>query len=167
MTLILSRASAEQVVNKIADLSAKLDSCLHALESDIRAARTKHDPVIEPLRSQITELEQSLEKWAFENREEFGDKQSLCMTHGSLVFRKSNPSVGLLDGWTWKSALEKMQTLRRKFGRYIRKKEEIDRLKIRADAEKLGVKKLQQIGIKILQEENFSVEIKKEKPGAI
>jgi phage host-nuclease inhibitor protein Gam len=164
ISTIRSKAEAAETVSDLAAIQSELKACQYLMDEDLRLARLKHEGLIIHLSNQVSAKREQLAIWARENRAQFGDRQSLEFSQGSLVFHQGNRCVDLLEGWTWKTVLKKMRTLRRQFGKYIRKKEELDKQKILADTRdevgKLKESELKRIGVRVWRDESFTVEIK-------
>ena len=100
--------------------------------------------------------------------------KSLEMRQGVVGFRWTNRAVRLLRGVTDELVLEALRKLgkkARRWRRYIRVKEDLDRRQILADyrpeVARLADKDLERMGIELSREERFYVEPKLEKaPGA-
>jgi phage host-nuclease inhibitor protein Gam len=100
---------------------------------------------------------EQLERWADENRTEFGKLKSLEMTHGQIGWRMSTPSLGLLKKVTWKEVLRRLMSMR--FRRFVRNKPEVAKDLILAYREKLEARGLlAKIGVEVVQEESFFAE---------
>lgn len=158
--------------------------------NDLAAARLERDALIvehqaklvipDELQAEIAALELTvagaelgLRVWAEKNRAaEFNGEQSLELEPGFLRFRKGKRSIGLLEGWTWAKVLESMK---RGWKRYVRMLPEVDRQGLllatssqpNADTRashpvkpKLDPKRLAEVGLAVVQEESFTVELK-------
>ncbi len=164
---VKTRDQAEAAVALHAVLTVELNTAVNRQNAEILAARAK-DKEINQLRERIGRYEQALKEWAEKHRQEFGESKSLEMRQGTLVFRLGNRVVNLLEGWSNFMALAKLRNAGKKFGEYIRVKEEIDRQRILSDSRpevgKLKEKDLKRFGLVIEQPERFFVEPKLETP---
>jgi hypothetical protein len=100
-------------------------------------------------------MEVDLEMWAEKNAAEFGDKRSLMMTHGIIGFRKGPRTVKARSGLTWEKVVLRLESVFD--GIYVRLTPSVDKETILKDeAEgKLPTDKLQEMGVRIVQEDNF------------
>jgi hypothetical protein len=82
------------------------------------------------------------------------------MVHGLVGFRTGTPKLKLLSGWTWEKVLEFISV--NQLMDLIRTKKEVDKELILANRDCIKPETLKQIGIKVVQDEAFFVEPKRD-----
>lgn len=99
--------------------------------------------------------------YATENRDTlFGKKKSLENSHGVLGFRTGTPKLKTRKGFTWGAVLELVKTIAPSF---VRTSEEVAKDRLLADRESEEVVALMpRIGVEVVQDETFYIELKKE-----
>jgi Bacteriophage Mu Gam like protein len=159
---ITSQAQAELVLAGMNHASLILAGVVALQKSKIAAAKC-HDREIAEISARMNRDRASLEAWGKATRKLWGEDKSLKMSHGTIGFRMSNRSLGLLPGWCWEDVIKTLMRLRKKFGAYIREKFEVDRALIlshsRPERELLSEGTLKRLGLKVVQEECFFVEL--------
>ncbi len=161
------RADAEALLATISAIQAKRDKRLAKMNSSLAEVRSKYEDIAS-LNGELTSGIEKLSVWAKKHRAvEFGERMSLDLRNGTLRFQPGKQSVELLEGWTWLLVLKGMQALRKKFGRFLRKKEEPNLHAFlddyRSEKPKLDANDRKSIGLEIYKAERFCVEIKQEK----
>jgi len=159
--VITSKEEAESVLGEIAKLQIEIDGHLQKINEATNAARIKHEAPIAAATAQLDVKVEHLKAWAKANPAEFGDKRSIEFLHGTIGYRKGNPSVTQIRGHTVDETIE---TLKADAPHFLRTKEEIDKEAIlAADAKKeLEDGELADYGLQISQSEKFYVEPKLE-----
>lgn len=172
MAEIKSRAGAENLLKRLAHISALLGCAVATRDQEVLNVQEKHNPLITQLSGEIAAGEALLDAWATAHRkEEFEQGKTLETASGWLRFRLGNRATDLLEGWDDKKVLEKLKAGGKRsfwYG-YVAIKESVDRRKILADSKtdagrepKLTPAKLKSVGLAIKQEERFEVEYKPE-----
>ena len=158
---------------------AKADASINKIQADIdlqcAKIREKWQDRLAVLSAERDAAFDTLQAFATENQAEFfSKKKSLEMAHGTIGFRTGTPQLKTMKGFTWASALELVRTF---LPGYTRKKEEIakDKLLADRDMEDVGVtdeglilkemsmvKAMEKCGLRVVQEEAFYVEPKRE-----
>jgi len=167
--MITSRAEAEEAVKRIAHLTALLGVRVAVRDKELQGIREKHTALIETLSAQISEEQASVQAWADAHRaQEFGEAQSLELSHGYLRYRLGNRKLELRSGWTWPKVLSKLLgfDLTSQWAQYVKREPEIDVQRIlrdcKGDKPVLPPARLKIIGCKVDREERFHVEPKPE-----
>jgi len=88
------------------------------------------------------------------------DRKSLDLTHALIGFRTGTPKVKLLKRWTLDSALIAIKV--RKWFRFVRTTEEIDKEAVIAARAEIPNEVLASVGLQIAQAETFFIEPKLE-----
>lgn len=156
----ITAQEAEEILAQYAAADAELEKRNATMDLEITRIRQKYQDKIAQLLEQKALAFEKLQAYAQDNRDVFGNKKSLSMTHGAIGFRTGNPALKTLKGFTWNSVL----TLIKKIAPdYVRNKEEVDKETLLASRDKSEVKALMsEIGVQVVQEESFFVEPKKE-----
>ncbi|MDE2101093.1 MAG: host-nuclease inhibitor Gam family protein [Patescibacteria group bacterium] len=176
---IQTRDQAEAAMSLIAVLTLQRDQEQAAKNVQLLEAG-KRDARISELGKRMQRYEAALQDWATRNREALGltgkegEKKSMELRQGAIGFRWSNRSVRLLPNWDEikaLAALKKMAGFKKAFLDYIRKKEELNKLRILEDSKpevgKLDDKTLRRFGITIGRTEVFFIEPKLEQPPTV
>lgn len=155
----LSREEVEVVFKQYAEAESSFNKLQAELELKITELRSKYQEKLAGFTGTMTEEKERLELYAMQNKDLFTLKRSQEFTHGWLGFRTCPPSVKTIKGFTMESV---KNLLKRIAPNYLRVKEEVDKDTLLADADKLGVEKLAEFGLKVSQDEIFEVTTKKE-----
>lgn len=165
--LKLTRAQAEAQLKQIAHLTGLLGCAVAARDQDLLNVQKRHQALIESISLDIAHRQKLIEEWAWECREdEFGESKTLEMPDGTLFFRLGNRSLDVLSNWTWEKSLEKLLKFKitSQWAEYIRREPEIDKRKLLQDTNgeqpRLAPSMLKKIGLKIVREERFSLEVR-------
>jgi hypothetical protein len=171
-------ADVDLVLQQMIQLTGLLNSVVAERDAAVVAEQGKRQELISDVTAELAERRAALEAWAGQNRAAFGDgntiediPQSLELNHGILRFRKGNRALEVLAGWNWKRVLDrlvrKIAGLLNKLVQaapYLRIKTEIDKRRILSEsageAPKLTPAKLRALGVKVVRDEKFSIELK-------
>lgn len=168
---IQSRQEAACVVKQLAHFTALLGAAVASQNMDVLAAQEKHSALIKQISSEITAGESKLQAWANANREaEFGEAQSIEFTHGFLRFRMGSRKLDFLARWDEAKVLVKLLSfpVTSQWAKYIRRTPELNKQLLLVDtkdggkAPALPPALLKTVGLKIVREERFEVEVKPE-----
>lgn len=104
---------------------------------------------------------ETIQTYCEENKEVlFAKKRSIDTAHGTVGFRTGQPALKTEKGFTWGSILTLLKTFA---PNYIRTKEEPNKELLLAERDTDEVKVLlPKVGIKVVQEEAFFIDLKKE-----
>lgn len=156
---------------EIAVLKSKVDGRKAKYNEEEQKRREEVTKKNESDNLRITELELGIQSYCENNRQEFGNKKSIELTHGTVSFRTSTGAVKTLKGFTFASALNLAKVATRDLIKtFVRKKEELDKGAILAayafcgdkdNAEKaVSAEELKSIGVEVVKEETFGYECK-------
>jgi len=151
-----SREEMESLVGDIAALEITLRAHAAAMDAELQGVRERYEPMIAACAEQITPLILRARAWAEEHPAEFGKHKSIEMIHGTIGWRVNTPSLKTLAGWTWDRVLE---AVKKCAPSYVRTKEDVNKQAILNDREMLG-QDLKQLGVRVVQEEDFFVDPK-------
>lgn len=140
---------------------AKRQKLTATMDVEINKIRDKHKDTLEQLDKSCDENLTVIERYCNENKAQlFTDKRSIDTTYGTLGYRMGNPALKPLKGFTWTSILE---CLKAKLPNYVRVKHEPNKELLLQDRDKKDVaKKLEGVGIQVVQEETFFITPKTE-----
>jgi phage host-nuclease inhibitor protein Gam len=160
---ILWREEIETLLGESAKETAERNRLTEKLNAKVTAARQEFEKAITDCELLIAEKSLRVEALAKEHKSEFADPKSVPFLHGVIGFNQGRRKTDLLDGFTWEKAL---QIIRTKFRSYVRIKREINLAKILTDSSddvnKLNEAQLKKMGIKIVREEKFYIDLKSE-----
>jgi phage host-nuclease inhibitor protein Gam len=159
---VKDRAGAERLVGRFAETTALRLIHEEALTAALLAARKSVEPDLQAIIETLAEQRAALEAWALSVKDaEFAAVKSTQMLHGVMGFNTGRPSLVPLARETWETVLAK---LKGKWSVFVRTKTEVDRaalLKCATDkAKPIAPKDLSALGLKILQEDKFFIELK-------
>jgi phage host-nuclease inhibitor protein Gam len=163
--LVTSRTQAERALQEIAALTAQHNGLTAARDAAVLAAQARHAAELAKLEAKLQEHSAAVEAWAKKDRKGW-ELQSLPLQYGTLEFRTSPPKLELLDEkkTPWKAVLATMLAALKTWGKFIRRKPEIDKraLLSAATGEKpaLTAAMLAKLGVRVAQEETFSITLK-------
>jgi phage host-nuclease inhibitor protein Gam len=163
MNVIETREELEATVGRISAKTSARDGLLADLESEINEARSRYEPQITAYGEEINSDFEATQRWAEANPSTFSTRKSLDLMHGTIGFRTGQPRLKLLSGWTWNRVLELMAVNR--LTDYIRQKQEPDKERILAERDQLTDELMKRIGVKVVQDETFYIEPKREEAG--
>lgn len=135
-----------------ANLNRKLQDVRDAFDSSTKSAREEK-----------LSLEQDIELFCIENKDQFEKLKSKDYAHGKIGFRFGKPKLALLNRkYNWDTVVELVKKI---IGvKYLRPKVELNKEQMLADASgdnrTLTDEQLAAVGTKIDQEERFYYEIK-------
>jgi phage host-nuclease inhibitor protein Gam len=151
----------EECVRKIALLTIRRDGLMAELDSEIADIRKRYEVRLSELAEKLAAEETLAEDWGRRNVAAFDPQRSLEFVHGVARWRTGMPQAKPIKGWTWDKV--KAHLVNHNLG-YTRTTVEVDKALFIADRQKLGADGLAQRGVRIVQEESFKVEPKREVP---
>ena len=157
-----SRAQADALLGRYAEVCAQLDQANEKLNAELTAVRERSRPLLERLDQQVTAINFALALWAEKNRKkEFAGGQTLEALHGTLGFRCGKPCLVPIGQLTWEAVAAR---LKGKFARFRRTEVIVDKQAIHKAAggqdPQLTKKDLAAIGLKLEQPECFYIRLK-------
>lgn len=158
----VSLTEAQQAANSYASANIKMDKLTAEMNEKLTAVREKYEPQITEITESMAEQVDVLEAFAKSTRHNW-DAKSAELANCIIGFRTNPPSLTKKKGITWDTVVALMQN-NRLLKPFIRIKKDVDKaalLKAQTDA-KL-VKQMEAVGMLIEQEEQFFVDVKKEK----
>lgn len=152
----IDQAKYENALAEYATKSAQESKLLAEMEIKMTAIREQYAPKLKLLQESKVENFAIVQAYCEEHPELFAKKKSFETTFGTLGFRTDTPSLKTLKGFTWASVVE---LCKRNLPDYVRNKEEPNKEALLADREKVN---LADIGVQVVQQETFYVDLKKE-----
>lgn len=156
----ISREDAETAFAQYAEADAKQQKITATMDVQITKIRDKYSDDLSELAELKNKNFEIIQVYATNNRDAFGNKKSMELTHGLIGFRTGTPKLKTLRGFTWPSVLNLVKEF---LPGYVRTTEEVAKDRLLADRETSEVNNLfAKVGIMVDQDENFFVEPKKE-----
>lgn len=156
----ISESELEVKLSEYANLSNELEKIEAEMNLKVTAIRDKYLAKIDGLQTKQSEVMKVIHFWAEKNKERFEKKRSLEMQHGKIGFRVNTPKFKPRKGFTLAAIT---QLLKEYAPQFIRTKEEPDKESIIAKREEPEVVELlPKIGVDIIQDETFFIDLKKE-----
>jgi phage host-nuclease inhibitor protein Gam len=157
----VTRDQMEEAFGKFALADAKAQGINAKMDAEITKIRERNADALADLQEQKDAAFEVMQTFATENRDDlFTKRKSMETTHGILGFRTGTPGLKQMKGFTVASSVN----LLKEFGAdYVRTTEVIAKDKLIADRDNEGIPELMtKVGLKVVQEETFFVEPKKE-----
>ena len=161
---IQTRDEAEAVLNELAIITNNNRKVTAQMDGELLAIKDKYQPGLTMLTTTEQAKAQQLEVWANAHPEIFPkNRKSVVMLAGTIGFRLDTPSLVLLNrSFTWAKVL--LAITKNKWRKFSRVKIEVDKDAILARSgtvekpTKFQRQTLPELGLKIVQAENFYVE---------
>jgi phage host-nuclease inhibitor protein Gam len=153
---------AEAIMAEYATLDALISETTAKMDQEITAIRERYADDLQELGDKREEKFTSLQLFAENNRTLFEKRRSIEMAHGALGFRTGTPKLKTLRGFTWAAVTN---LLKQSLPSYVRTVDEPAKDKLLADRDIPQVNQFfnkDGIGIEVVQDETFFVELKKE-----
>lgn len=162
--IIASYDDADRKILELAKLQSVIAKEEAAMNGKINEVKEKFDERTKDLRAQAQLIEQEISDFATVNKADFMKERTKKLVHGSISFKTNPPKVSLLNRKYNNNTV--IELIRKVFpGKYVRMKEEINKEQILIDYSEKSVddEKLAGIGLKVDQDETFSIDIDWEK----
>lgn len=144
-------ASSDAGICKInADLDVKITDLRKKVEDQLIDLTGKRDEALEIIKN-----------YSVENKDQlFSKKKSMETSHGTIGFRTGTPKLKTLKGFTWNAVTNMLKEF---LPAYVRTVEEPAKDRLLADRDNEEVlSNLEKVGIQVVQDETFYIELKKE-----
>ncbi len=139
------------------------DGRLLVMEKQIAAVRERHQESLDNAQSVLKFNLDRLELWADLNKKEFGELKSMQLPCARLGWRTGNRALKLLSRkWNWEKVLAAIKEVPKYAKAYVRTEESENRQALIDDRELLGKEALASIGVEVVQEETFFVELERQ-----
>lgn len=153
---IQTREEMEACIGNIATASIERDRLTVEMDNRIKQIREGYETALGALGTALDIYMDRAEAWATDHPAEFGDKRSIEMVHGIVGFRLGQPQVKPVRGVTWAEVTEALPD------EFVRVKREANRDALLAKRDDLGPIGLAKYALKLVQDETFFVEPKRE-----
>ena len=153
---------AEVVMAEYASVDAQIEEITARMDQEVTIIREKYADRLQKLGDVRNEKLNQLQLFAESNTQLFDKKKSIETAHGRIGFRTGTPKLKTLKGFTWNAVTN---LLKQFLPDYVRTVDEPAKDKLLTDREVPEVNKFfnkDGIGIKVVQDESFYVELKKE-----
>lgn len=165
----VTRETADDAFARFASADSEIAKINAEIELQCTKIREKYAPKLAALSTTKELAFDTLNSFAVENKDTlFTKKKSLDMAHGTIGFRTGTPKLKPLKGFTWLKALPLVKEY---LPGYVRTTEDVVKDKLLADRdgtltvdgeEVKMTDEMAHCGIKVVQDESFYVEPKKE-----
>lgn len=156
----ITREQAEDAFARYADADARQQQITSKMDVQITKIREKYADELSKLDEVKEQSFGEIQSFAEGNRDQFGSKKSMEMTHGIIGFRTGTPKLKTLKGFTWSSVTNLLKEF---LPSYLRVIEEPAKDRLLADRENPDTyQQFNKCGIYVDQDETFYVEPKKE-----
>lgn len=159
--VIITREQMESLVGEIAGLTIVRDKCKALLDARIKRLRDEAESTFVAIDSALGSKLAVARDWATAHRHDFRDKKSLEMVHAIVGWRTGMPKLKPIKGHTWEEVCEHLVAQCLGFVRTIK---EVDKEAIIAARDNLGESGLSELKVRVIQDETFFVEPKREPP---
>jgi len=151
---------AENIMADYAKTDAEMAEITAIMDQEITVIRNKFADKLQELAEKKEEKFLQLQLFAEQNKQLFEKRKSVEMAHGLLGFRTGTPKLKAKKGFTWASVTSLLKEF---LPAYVRTTEEPAKDKLLADREIPANQLLyKKVGIEIVQDESFFIELKKE-----
>lgn len=162
---VMAVQTMEQVDATLADyatVDAKIEQIKSKMDEEITAIRAKYADELSSLNATRDESFNAIQVFAETHPDLFDKKKSINLVHGNIGFRLGNWKVKLLAKWKAADVVEQMKKV---LPNHVRVVEEINKEMLIGDRENSAVNcyfHKDGVGINIVQDETFYIELKKE-----
>lgn len=157
----VSRERMEAAFGDFATADAQIAKINATMDAEFTKIREKFADQLAALATTRDEAYEVVQVYATENRDTlFAKRKSAENSHGTFGFRTGQPKLKYKKGLSWGGVLELLKVHAPQF---IRTTEEVAKDKLLADREAADVVDLMpKIGVEVVQDETFFIELKKE-----
>lgn len=131
------------------------------IDVEITKVREKYADDLEEIADELEKNQEIIEVYCMENKDTlFSKKKSMDTSHGTVGYRTGTPKLKLLKGFNWNKVLDNLKAY---LPSYVRTTEEPAKDRLLSDRENEEVaENLKKVGIEVVQDESFFIELKKE-----
>lgn len=160
LTGTIDRAAADEAFAEYAKADARQHQIAAKMDVEITRIRDKYSGTLTDLQAAKEDAFEKIQSYAENNRDDFGGKKSIELTHGIIGFRTGTPKLKTRKGFTWESV---KNLLKEFLPSYVRVVEEPAKDRLLSDRDVPETfSKFEKCGIYVDQDESFYVEPKKE-----
>ena len=155
----VSETVFQDCLQEYATLDARQASILAKLDESIATIRRKSEDELNGIKEKKESAFELIQVYCAENSQLFAKRKSLETLHGVVGFRTGTPKLKNLKGFTWASVTNLIKEF---LPTYIRVVEEPAKDLIIANRDTISDEDLKRIGVEIVQDETFYIDLKKE-----
>jgi len=142
-------------------LEVELDGLINEMERELAEVRGKYGRDMAAIAIKITTEKQLQGPWMVAHKADFdGPPRSIEFACATIGYRLGQEHLKPISKWTWDKVLKKILELGNED--FLRRPPEVDREVILANKDALGTEGLKAIGLKVVQDDNPYVEIKRD-----
>ena len=157
----LNVKAAEKVMTEYATADAKIQQIEAAMDEEIIKIRTASADRLQDLTDKKDLAFKKIQMYAETNTKLFEKKKSFEMLQGKIGFRTGTPKLKTLKGFTWAAVLNLLKTKKKTdFIKTVEQPKKDMLLANRLQPEVITL--LPEIGLEVVQDETFFIELKKE-----
>lgn len=160
---IKTREEMDRLVGKISEYTIDRDLLKTTMDQRLQDVRDQYAEQLGEIESILDSKMALAQDWAEANPSEFGNKKSIEFLHGTIGWRTGTPKLKTLSGWTWDRVKEAIKGIPKFAVNYLRQIEEINKEALLADREIIEPEILRVMGVKVVQDESFFCDPKREK----
>ena len=151
----------ERLLGELALKDARRRALTAKMDAELKAVRDRYAADLDALDAAAKDLEAEIASWAELHKEDFGERRSLVLTHGTIGWRLGNPAIRLRPRVKAEQALAMVKD---RLPQYVRVTEELDKAALLAafSGKALTAEDLAACGLRVAQTERFYVEPKTE-----
>jgi phage host-nuclease inhibitor protein Gam len=160
--VIDSYESADAALLQLGRVEALLQKTEASLNTKLQKVRDEYELTTRTHVDMKEQIIRGLEEFCCEHQADFAERKTRDLTHGTIGFRMSPPTVlQLSKKFPWKTIMELLRKTKWGTG-FVRTKSEIDKeaIKTAFAAKEISEKSLAAVGIKVDQADNFVYDIK-------
>jgi phage host-nuclease inhibitor protein Gam len=144
---------------EFAQQDAKQSSILAKLDEKFAELRRKSEDELNDIKEKKEAAQEIIQVYCMEHPELFEKKKSFVSLHGTVGYRTGTPKLKNLKGFTWASITN---LLKQFLPDYVRTVEEPAKDMILANRDTINDADLKKVGVEIVQDETFYIDLKKE-----
>lgn len=159
----ISESQFNDSFQEFAILDARQVSILAKMDEKIAEIRRKSEDELNEIVAKKDSAKEVIEVYCRENPQLFEKKKSYETLHGTVSYRTAPPKVKNLKGFTWASVTNMLKEF---MPDYVRTVEEPAKDLILANRDTISDEDLKRVGVEIVQDEAFYIDLKKEEIAA-
>jgi len=150
-----------QAMHDYATADASIAAKAAKMDLEITKVRDKYADTLAALAEQKDAAQEVIQTYCTEHKAEiFATKRSWATEHGTVGFRMGTPALKTLPKWTWEKVLSMVAHVLPEF---VRTKTEVNKeLLLLSRDEEMVAQELANCGLRVVQDEHFFIELKKE-----
>ena len=159
----VTEVSFNDAMQLYASADAKQCVILAKLDEEIAKLRRKYEDELATLKEEKEKQFETIQVYCVENPTLFEKRKSFETLHGIVGFRTGTPKLKNLKGYTWASVTNLLKEFLPDF---VRTTEEPAKDLLLAKRDELAPEMLKKVGVEVVQDETFYIDLKKEEISA-